>query len=130
MGEKVGFRLTPQRLAVLEVVGRSRDHPTARDIFARVRAVLPGIGFATVYRALSLLVAHGQVLELTLGDATSARYDGNTRPHQHVLCTSCGAAADVDVELPPTTASAAEDATGFAITGYGVQFLGLCPNCT
>lgn len=123
------FRLTPQRAAVLQVVRAAHDHPTARDILARVRALLPGIGFATVYRTLDLLVAHGQVLELALGDATSTRYDGNTHPHQHVLCTSCGAAADVSVELPPGAASAAQAASGFAVTGCDVQFLGLCRGC-
>jgi Fur family transcriptional regulator, peroxide stress response regulator len=127
--KKAGFRLTPQRLAVFEVVRDSHDHPTAREIFTRVRALRPGIGFATVYRALSLLVAHGQVLELTLGEATSTRYDGNTRQHQHVLCTSCGKAADVNVDLPPTATSDAQAASGFAVTSYDVQFLGLCRDC-
>ncbi len=123
------MRLTPQRAAVLDVVRAARDHPTAREIFARVRLRLPGIGFATVYRALNLLVGHGQVRELALGDGTAARYDGNTRPHQHVLCTGCGAAVDIWVALPEDAARAAEAASGFAVTGYELQFLGRCARC-
>lgn len=123
------FRLTPQRAAVLEVVRDSHEHPTARDIFARVAQVLPGIGFATVYRALDLLVAEGEVRALTLGDSTSTRYDGNTDPHQHVLCISCGATADVRLELPPAAAATAQRQSGFTVTGYDMQFLGRCPAC-
>jgi Fe2+ or Zn2+ uptake regulation protein len=122
-------RLTPQRAAVLDVVRASRDHPTAREIFARVGTVRPGIGFATVYRALGLLAAHGLVRELNLGDGASVRYDGNTRPHQHVVCTDCGSFADVSVELPSTIADAVSTATGYAVKGYDVRFQGRCPNC-
>jgi Fur family ferric uptake transcriptional regulator/Fur family peroxide stress response transcriptional regulator len=114
---------------VLDVVRRSHDHPTAREIFARVRERTPGIGFATVYRALNLLVEHGMVLELTLGDGSGARYDGNTGPHHHVLCLECGRAADVCVDLPEGTAREAEAASGFEVAGYALQFLGRCRDC-
>ena len=64
------LRLTPQRQAVLDVLRTSPDHPTAQDVFDRVRRTAPGIGAATVYRALNLLVEQGYALELALGDAT------------------------------------------------------------
>lgn len=127
---KPAFRLTPQRAAVLDVVRRSDDHPSAREIFTRVREQQPGIGFATVYRTLNLLVEHGMVLELTLGGASSARYDGNTGPHHHVLCVDCGAAVDVSVDLPEGTAQAAEAASGFHVASYALQFLGRCRDCS
>lgn len=123
------FRLTPQRAAVLDVVRAATDHPTARDIYRRVRILQPGIGFATVYRTLNLLVQHGEVLELKLGDGSVARYDGNTGQHDHVLCVDCGAAADVRVELPEHARKQAEAASGFSLTGYELQFLGRCRAC-
>jgi Fe2+ or Zn2+ uptake regulation protein len=124
------FRLTPQREAVLDVVRRATDHPTALQILNRVRQGTPSIGVATVYRALDLLVAHGAIKELTLGDRGSARYDGNPKPHQHVRCTRCGRVADVSIELPRAAASAAEAASGFTVTSYDVQFSGVCAECT
>lgn len=114
---------------MLDVVRASPDHPTARDIFARVRALRPGIGFATVYRALALLAANGLVRELVLGDGASVRYDGDTRPHSHVLCTGCGATADVSVELPAEAGAAVSAASGFSVTGYDVRFEGRCRDC-
>lgn len=123
------FRLTPQRGAVLDVVLEASDHPTARDIYRRVKERVPGIGFATVYRTLNLLVEHGEVLELQLGDDPVARYDGNVGHHDHVVCTSCGRIGDLAVPLPADIVSEAEARSGFALSGYELQFLGRCADC-
>lgn len=122
------LRLTPQRRAVLDVLRASHDHPTAQDVLDRVRRTSPGIGAATVYRALNLLVEQGQALELALGDA-AARYDANTARHDHVVCVGCGAAADVDAALPPRLAETVSTVTGFSVTGHDLRFRGLCPTC-
>jgi Fur family ferric uptake transcriptional regulator/Fur family peroxide stress response transcriptional regulator len=124
------LRLTPQRQAVLDVLRSCYDHPTAADVLERVRRQHPGIGAATVYRSLALLVDSGEALELNLGDGASARYDGNTSHHDHVVCADCGRAIDI----PRNTASAPNISglarrTGFAITGYDLQFHGRCPDC-
>lgn len=127
--EPPAFRLTPQRMAVLAAARRSDDHPTAREIHARVRDDLPGIGVATVYRTLDLLRDHGYLLELQLGDHPVARYDANTGDHHHVVCADCGAIGDVDVALPAGVAADAERASGFQITAAGLEFVGRCPDC-
>lgn len=123
-------RMTPQRRAVLDVLAASHDHPTAAEVLDRVRRTHPGIGAATVYRTLALLVEGGQALELSLGDGGSARYDGNAARHDHVVCTSCGRAVDVQTTLPPTAMSALSRLTGFTIAGYDLQFHGRCPDCS
>jgi Fe2+ or Zn2+ uptake regulation protein len=124
------FRLTPQRAAVLDTVRQAQDHPTARDVYQRVRRRVPGIGFATVYRALNLLADHGQVLELQLGDEAVARYDGNVSRHDHVICSNCGAVADVRVELPGRVTVEATVASGFTVDAYELRFSGRCPSCS
>jgi len=124
------FRLTPQRAAVRDVVRQAQDHPTAREVYQRVRHRAPGIGFATVYRALNLLADHGQVLELQLGDEAVARYDGNVARHDHVVCNPCGAVADVSVELPAHVTIEATAASGFAVDAYELRFSGRCPSCS
>jgi len=115
---------------VLDTVRRAQDHPTARDVYQRVRRRVPGIGFATVYRALNLLADHGQVLELQLGDEAVARYDGNVARHDHVVCSRCGAVADVSVELPEHATVEATAASGFAVDSYELRFSGRCPSCS
>lgn len=121
-------RVTPQRRAVLDVLRSSPDHPTAQEVIDRVRREAPGIGAATVYRTLNLLVDSGQALELALGDG-AARYDANTSRHDHVVCVRCGAAADVDAALPPRLAREVAQVSGFAVTGHDLTFTGLCPTC-
>jgi len=85
-------RPTRQRLAVEEVLAASADHPTAAEGFDRVRSRLPGIGAATVYRSLSLLVEAGRALELRLGGTHgAARYDARTDRHDHLVRHVAGA---------------------------------------
>ncbi|MFL6238010.1 MAG: Fur family transcriptional regulator [Actinomycetes bacterium] len=124
------LRLTPQRRAVLDVLRSCSDHPTAADVLDRVRARHPGVGAATVYRSLALLVETGEALELNLGDGASARYDGNTSHHDHVVCVECGRAIDVPRgKTPQPDVSGLARRTGFAISGYDLQFRGNCPDC-
>lgn len=122
-------RQTPQRRAVLDVLMAAHDHPTAAQVLDRVRKHQPGIGAATVYRTLSLLVAEGQARMLSLGEGASARYDANTSRHDHVLCVDCGAAMDVEAPLPASALSEMASRTGYDLTEYDIQFRGRCPSC-
>lgn len=122
------LRLTPQRRAVLDVLRDATDHPTAQEVFERVRPHSPGIGFATVYRTLNLLVASGHALELDLGES-SARYDANTAPHDHLVCDGCGRAVDLAPLLPRGLLDRVAADSGFAVAGYALRFHGRCPAC-
>src|SRR5260370_21799708 len=86
--------VTPQRLAVLRALLESGDHPRADRIYARVRREHPRISLATVHRPRERLCAVGEARKVTpLHDP--ARYDGNTRPHHHVVCVRCKPLEDV-----------------------------------
>ena len=126
--EANGFRMTPQRQAVLEAVDVSGSHPTAAEVYARVRRTCPGIAYATVYNALHALVQQGHLRQLTFGDGAS-RYDRRTDPHDHVLCLECGALVDVAAARPSRAALRAAEASGFQLQGQHTQFFGLCPAC-
>jgi Fur family ferric uptake transcriptional regulator/Fur family peroxide stress response transcriptional regulator len=125
----VGYRVTPQRQAVLDVLVAAADHPTATQVYDRVRALHPGVGPATVYRALGLLVTDGQARMFALGDGASARYDANVGRHDHVVCTGCGAAMDVDTPLSDGLMAQISASTGYDLTSYDLQFRGQCPSC-
>ena len=124
-----GCRLTPQRLAVLEVLAASREHPSVEAIHQRVLARFPTTSLATIYKTLALLKDLGQVLELGFA-AWGSRYDGSRPfPHPHVICTRCGAI--VDPEYPTMRDMAREMAqkSGYRITNHRLDFFGLCPAC-
>jgi Fur family peroxide stress response transcriptional regulator len=127
-------RLTPQRRAVLGVLHRSHDHPSAADVLDRVRELAPGIGAATVYRSLAHLVSTGQALEIQFRHGAS-RYDANVEHHDHVVCDICGKAVDVPAALTGsagTFAARVHDLamlTGFDVTSYDLRFHGRCSTC-
>jgi Fe2+ or Zn2+ uptake regulation protein len=123
------LRLTPRRQAVLDVLRSADDHPTAAQVFERVRASQPGIGAATVYRTLGLLVADGHARLVALGDGSSGRYDANIDRHDHVVCVGCGAAVDVDARLSPEAVANVAADTRYDLLDYDLQFRGRCPAC-
>ena len=124
-----GQRYTPQRAAVYRFLYSTDVHPTAEEVFRSVRADLPGISLATVYKSLETLVDCGLAQKLAYGDA-SARYDGRTDPHSHARCLSCGRIADVAGPVPPA-APVEVDAHGapFRVTGYRIELTGYCADC-
>jgi Fur family peroxide stress response transcriptional regulator len=123
-----GYRQTVQRAMILAEVKAAEGHPTAGEIFARVRRKDPKVAYGTVYRSLHLLARHGLIQELTFADEAS-RYDGRVERHDHVLCTHCGLLVDVDVPIALIARHVAEERSGFAISSHHTVFAGTCPSC-
>lgn len=98
-----GLRSTPQREVVYNVVLAKRDHPTAEEVFARVKADLPSISLATVYNCLETLV-QCQLVRAVNFERGPTRYCPNLRPHAHFHDEATGATYDVD--LPPEVLNA------------------------
>lgn len=122
-----GWRLTPQRRAIVEVLDGEDVHLTAEEIHARARAILPETGLATVYNTLNELVSMGEVLEINLGEGPK-RYDPNgARRHQHLVCVACGELLDVHPSVEPRLPPA--ERHGYEILEARVTFRGLCPRC-
>lgn len=97
LARKAGLRLTPQRLAVLETLLDSCDHPTAARICERTRQRVPGISRATVYNALDTLNEAGLINRLHF-DHDSSRYCPNLVPHVHLLNESTGEVTDIHLK--------------------------------
>lgn len=123
-----GSRLTPYRATVLGVLRDSCNHPTAAEIYRKVRRRRPGVAYATIYNALNWLTRNGMVVELKLGDEAS-RYDPITERHDHLVCTACGALVDSCVELPRRVWATAARRAGFRVEQYRLELYGQCPRC-
>lgn len=121
-------RLTPYRAAVLEALRASHDHPTAAEIYCRVRRRRRGVACATIYNALAWLTHQGMVAELKFGDEAS-RYDPITSRHDHLVCSRCGALVDYHVALPRKLWAGAGRRQGFRVEKYQLELFGLCPRC-
>lgn len=125
----LGIRLTPQRLAIAEVVVNSADHPTVRDIFDRVQAFFPYVTIATVYSTLATLEQAGVVRELPF--QRQSRYDANLAPHANLVCVGCGNVVDSDVgqETVAELEHIISSDSDFEVSSQRVDFYGWCSGC-
>ena len=124
---KIGLRSTKQRLCVYDVILDKRDHPTADDIFLRVRKKLPKISFATVYNCLETFVDCGLVKKINL-DRTSSRYCPNLAPHAHFKCTESGAITDLPICEETLSSLKSILPKGFSFAGFDLSFHGTTPS--
>ena len=121
-----GFRFTPQRQRVYEVLLHKRDHPTAEEVFIRAKRQMPEISHATVYNCLDALVKCGLVRLVVLGRGAT-RFCPNMREHCHFYCDSCDQVFDVD--LPAKAATVIALPKGFQADHYEIAVHGLCAEC-
>lgn len=124
-----GFKLTPQRIAILKYLDGNVDHPTADDIFRDTRVKFPTISFATVYNTLEALKGRGELVELTI-DPERKHFDPNRSPHHHIMCSVCGHIADVFADYSEALKLPEDIKNGFHITGNHVEFYGICRECS
>ena len=139
-----GLKLTPQRLAIVRELAEDESHPTAQELFERLRPGLPTMSFATVYNTLDALTAAGLCSALALSPG-SGRFDPNMRPHHHLVCDGCGSVRDLPIPGPaeatgdpPRAAShanasvrraIARAAPGFEVRSVERILRGLCAGC-
>ena len=123
-----GFRFTPQREHVYDVLLKKRDHPTAEQVFLRAKDGMPEISMATVYNCLDALVKSGLVRQVNL-DRAAARYCPNMREHFHFHCDDCGAVYDIDFDLTSHDSKLGLPKE-FRVRRYDISAHGACPNCS
>ena len=122
-----GLKVTPQRMAVVRRLADDPTHPTAQELFDRLRPELPTTSFATVYNTLSTLVDAGLCATRTLARGP-ARFDPNVAPHDHAICDRCGAMTDVmpggvGEQRPPRIGD------GFSVRVVERVYRGVCVGC-
>ena len=89
-----GLKLTPQRMAIVRELAADPTHPTAQELYERLRLSMPTMSFATVYNTLDALAAAGLCAALSLAPGP-ARFDPNMAAHHHAVCDRCGLVRDV-----------------------------------
>jgi len=120
---------TAQRIVIRNFLKDNSSHPTAKEIYIAVTRdrKFENLSMATVYNTLEYMKKKGLVRELAVPNFDYKRYDPNTSPHAHLVCTACGAIQDVmhplHVGIPE------EHRQGFTIHDSEVSFYGICRNC-
>jgi Fur family ferric uptake transcriptional regulator len=131
-------RWTVPREIILDLLSRTSKHMSAKDIYASLYALYPGIGLTTIYRTLELLYRLGFVQKVTAGDGQS-RYELKSEDkkdhHHHLICTKCGKIVDYrdfvqqELELIRKTEETLAKKYNFLIQDHNIEFLGLCEKC-
>lgn len=118
-----------KRDAILHCLQCSTAHPSAESIYAQLKPQIPDLAMGTVYRNLNLFKEQGLVTSVATVRGVE-RYDGNTCPHVHFVCTHCGAVTDLhEVQVGPELNAAATGACGGRVESCQLTFTGLCREC-
>jgi Fur family peroxide stress response transcriptional regulator len=121
--------MTDQRRAVYDVLMGKRDHPTAVEVFTRVREKVSSISLATVYNCLETLTDCG--LARTVADERGpARYCPNLEEHAHFFCEDCGGVSDIPLRSRKRPEDGWEFPEGLVVSTHEVSFRGKCPKCS
>jgi Fur family peroxide stress response transcriptional regulator len=130
-----GLKLTPQRIAILRELAGDPTHPTAQELFERLRPSLPTMSFATVYNTLDALASAGLCAALSLAPG-AARFDPNMEAHHHAVCDRCGLIRDISIPTaapasaaPPPIEEPSVAVPGFTVRSVEKIFRGLCADC-
>ena len=124
-----GFKLTPQRRAVIGAIAASQDHLTPAAIYQKVRQDHPTIGLATIYRTLQVLARLELICELHAGGSCHSYTIGAPEHHHHLICSNCGEVIDfAGYDISPLEQRLSRE-TGFEIEGHLLEFIGRCQNC-
>lgn len=133
-----GLKLTPQRMAIVRELAGDPTHPTAQELYERLREALPTMSFATVYNTLDALASAGLCAALSLSPG-AARFDPNMAGHHHAVCDRCGLVRDVPFraskgQRPSGQGASTPSSVGDAVPGFEVRaveriYRGLCAAC-
>ena len=117
-------RYSPKRDAILQCLRSTTCHPSAEGVYSQLKPKIPDLSLATVYRNLARFRAEGAVQVIGCVDGED-RYDGDTAPHGHFVCRTCGAVID----LPPILVDTPDLAQVGWQESYSVTFYGRCNQC-
>jgi Fur family peroxide stress response transcriptional regulator len=126
-----------KRDAILELIRSTESHPGAQWVYDQLKAGIPGLSLATVYRNIKLFQREGSVVSVGVVDGEE-RFDGRVEPHPHFVCACCGRVMDYDtLELSPEFSRIMENLgdadhtrSGFVIDYRKTVFNGLCAECS
>ena len=114
------LKYSKQRASIKEYLLHTKEHPTADTVYLHIKEEFPHISLGTVYRNLNLLTDTGDIIKITTPNGGD-RFDGCTRPHYHIVCSTCGEVYDLEL--------GEEQHFVGSIDSHTALFYGTCPEC-
>lgn len=123
-----GFRMTPQRMAILHVLHHADGHLSPTEVYERASRDVPGLTEPTVYRTLDFLAENGLVCSAHTGSGHLV-YELAKQDHHHLICRKCDAEVHIDHALLEQVYAELESSSGYRFIDCHMTFFGLCPEC-
>jgi len=118
-----------KRDAILSCLRQTTEHPSADWVYAKLKPEIPDLSLGTVYRNLALFKEQGLITSPGTVKGVE-RFDGNTAPHVHYICSGCGRVLDLaELQVPEELNASAAVASGGRVDSCQLTFSGICKNC-
>ena len=118
-----------KRNAILAYLRQTKEHPSAEMVFTHLKPEYPDLSLGTVYRNLAMFKEKGEIMSVGTVNGVE-RFDGNTMPHVHFVCTGCNAVTDLpQIAVPEELNNQVTQETGGVIDTCQLTFVGLCQTC-
>lgn len=125
---RLALALTPQRLSIYQVLASDDAHPSAEDIYRRIKPSLPSLSLGTVYRTLELFEEHGLISRVH-AFSDQARFDANLEEHHHLVCVKCRRVLDFEDPRLAALPIDQADLHGFQVLTQRIHLVGFCSTC-
>jgi Fe2+ or Zn2+ uptake regulation protein len=122
------LRMTNQREIILRELKKSKRHLSADELYDIVKKIMPRISLATVYRNLEILSEARLIGKLEIS-GRQKRFDFDVSDHDHIYCIVCHRVDNLEIERKEVESVQLGAASGYSITGYRVEIIGVCPDC-
>ncbi len=123
-----GFKLTPQRLAIIRYLEGNKSHPHALKIHKELKRKYPTLSFSTVYNTLNMLETIGEISSVNIFDEY-VNFDPETKPHIHFYCEKCGAIKDIFFEEVDGFSIPLNEIKGNIVKSVQITMRGVCADC-
>ena len=122
-----GFRITPQRIAIVDYLLNTEEHPSAEQIHRVIQKKYPMVSLSTIYKTLDLLKEKKLINEIEVEG--EARFDAHTDSHLNLVCMKCGKIEDIDEDSLKEIQSRAAKISKYLILKANFELYGYCNNC-
>jgi Fur family transcriptional regulator, ferric uptake regulator len=123
-----GFKLTPQRRLIVDIIHEAKGHLTAEEIIKDVQAKMPGVNKSTIYRTLEILEKAGCVYKSELDNEFIYHHDEEGH-HHHLVCSRCGKTIDCDENIFTPVQRSLKNKYNFDVDFKHIVMTGVCEEC-
>lgn len=126
---RAGYRVTPQRVMILDAVCEGGGHTTRKQVYTRLRHMDDTIDVSSVYRTLKLFVELGLVISAETPNGETVYEIPKPQKHHHLICRVCGREQEIGHEAIQGTLAAVRRRYGFVVEDDHLVFHGVCADC-